>query len=48
MFRYTPCTTSSRAEFTLEPVDIGLAFSVQLAPFGRTGGQGISSGCSPF
>jgi hypothetical protein len=24
---------------TLEPVDIGLAFSVQLAPFGRAGGR---------
>ena len=27
-------TISSRTEFTLEPVDIGLAFSVQLAPAG--------------
>jgi|CXWL01.1.fsa_nt_gi hypothetical protein len=32
MFRYALCTIYSRAEFTLEPVDISWAFSVKLAP----------------
>lgn len=46
----TSAPQSRRAEFTQVAVDIGLAFSVQLAPIGQAGGRRrlVSSGYSPF